>query len=87
MEGGAEMSAARQEKITEIALKVDRAIRDAIATCQPVSPAEMSHGLSAALSLIVSYESMQAFLDDLARCADAKERVRAISAGEVPEMH
>lgn len=47
----------------------------------PLSPQQMLHALAIATSMIVSYESMQGYLEVLALSADAKEHAREIAAG------
>ena len=72
------------EKVKEIGDAVHKAIRRAVEDCRPAERLEILNGLAAAVSMVVAYDSMQIFLDTLAVCADAKEHVRAIDAGEVP---
>ncbi len=67
--------------------RLDAAIRKAIGECQPASPEEAMNGTAAAIAMVVSYGSMQRFLETLAACADAKEHVRAIDAGEVADLN
>ena len=74
------------DKTTELALKIRQAIGDIFEMSGPLSHGEMSNSLAMAMSLIVSYASMQPFLENLAACADAKEHIRAIEAGEVPDL-
>lgn len=73
-------------KVTEIGDAVQKAIRRAVGECAPATKDEVMHGLTAAVAVVVGYESAQDFLDQLAVCIDAKERVRAIDAGEIPNV-
>ena len=54
---------------------------------QPLTRSEVANGLAAAIAMVVSYDSAQKFLESLAACMDAKERARAIAAGEVADLH
>ena len=75
------------EKVKQIGDAVHKAMRRAIEDYTPAEKLEILNGVAAAVSMIVSYDSMQTFLDTLAVCADAKEHVRAIDAGEVSDVH
>lgn len=81
------MSDVDHAKVLEIGDAVHKAIRKAVAACGPATKTEMLHGVTAALAMLVAYSSAQEFLNQLAVCIDAKEHVRAIEAGEVPDVH
>ena len=70
-------------RVADLAEALHTAIRRTVEDRQPMTPVAIANGLAAAVSMIVSYESGQAFLECLAACMDAKEQARAIAAGEV----
>lgn len=77
----------KSERVTELSDALQMAIRQTVAGHQPIGRGEIMLSLAAAVSMVVAYDSMQVFLETLAECADAKELVRAIAAGEVPDVH
>ena len=81
------MSEPNIDKVREIGAAAHDAIGAAVEKCRPASRDEIRCGLAAAIAMVVSYETAQAFIDELAVCVDAKEHIRAIDAGEVPAVN
>jgi hypothetical protein len=75
------------DKITDIALKIRASVGEIFEAHGDLTTQEMADSLALAMSICISYKSMQMFLENLAACADAKEHVRAIEDGEVPAPH
>lgn len=73
--------------VGDLAERLNLAIRRAVRDSGAADKDAIMNGLAAAVALVVSYDSMQNFLDILAACADAKEHARAIVAGEVQDVH
>jgi hypothetical protein len=80
------MTEAEIAQCNDAALRIATAMRDELQR-QPLHIDQMQSALAIATTLVVSYGSMQRYLETLAACADAKERVRAIDANEVPDVH
>lgn len=74
-------------RVSDLAHDMHIAVRDAVRRGPTSDKREIAGALAAAVSMLVAWDSMQGFLDNLAECAAAKEHVRAIDAGEVPELH
>lgn len=60
------------DKVAELALRVDQAVRNVL---EKENQTVGFYALVAAVSILVSYETMQKFLDQLAASADEKERL------------
>ncbi len=80
------MTDAEISECNEVGLRIAAAMRDELQR-QPLHVDQMQSALAIATTLVVSYGTMQRYLETLAACADAKEHVRAIDAGEVPDLH
>lgn len=74
-------------RIASLAEALHKAIRRTVEDHQPMPRIEIANGLAAAVSMVVSYESGQDFLESLAACMDAKEHARAIATGEAPQAN
>ena len=77
----------REDVISAVAADMYRVLADVVKRHEPLDKEEVAHALAVAISVCVAWDSMQAFLDNLAVCAAAKERVRAIEAGQEPDVH
>ena len=75
------------KRVATLAEALQKVIRRTVEDNQPMSRIEIANGLAAAVSMVVSYESGQDFLESLAACMDAKEHARAIAAGEAPQAN
>lgn len=76
-----------EREVADVGYRLYQAIRYEM-TREPVtSPDVLRRALAAATAMIVSYESAQRYIDELELCIDAKERVRAIEAGEVADVN
>lgn len=80
------MTAAEVAETADAAIHIATAVREALTT-RPLHVDQMRSALAIATTMIVAYANMQAYLDELATCADAKEHARAVEAGEVPDVH
>lgn len=76
-----------QREVADVADRLHQAIRREMTREHVTSSDVLLHGMAAATAMVVSYESAQRYLDDLARCFEAKERVRTIEAGETNNVN
>jgi hypothetical protein len=63
------------QAVADLSERLNLAIRRTVQDAGQSDPHVISNALAAAISMVVSYDSMQAFLETLAACADEKEEV------------
>lgn len=69
----------------DVGLRIAEAMRREL-TSQPMHTDQMHAAISIATTLVVSYGSMQTYLETLAACADAKAAAQA-KEGDTPYSH
>lgn len=82
-----ELDESGMKRVSDLAHDISMAVRDVVRRGPTSNKTEIAGALAAAMSMLVAWESMQGFLETLAECAAAKEDVRSIDDGEVPDLH